>query len=593
MKKRIVSMLLVLCLVLAQLPALAVKALEEPIITGISITVDGVTYTEGDVIIKPDSTISYTITGTNLNQQMAYSLAHAQGITSIMGIGGCWDVDATGTTLTRDYSDRISHFYNCDNFRVYYTNDSDERIYTDLYLTFDGGPEPAQITDLDFIVDGVTYTEGNVPISPGSEVIIVVHGTKLYNINNNYVIDTPNTYLQVECTVIDAEHAITYNAPGVWFEGAVDYPITYTQDLWAHTITSDITVTYQGLPKGPPEITGVAINVDGVTYTEGNVIVRPDSTVYFIVTGLNLDNTNQQQIIDTPLAYLPLYTIELEDNTTYPYVTYPSVFQGGTNYRITYTNDAWATTINTDIYVTYKDTPDVWTLTADTETQLSLTGDLYVDLNGFDLSGSIALNGHKVYGMDSATNAYTSDAMGHFSCTDENGNAIIPERFYTAENRMRYMTIETENGYTFHRFYMGITKLSLNPNVTGFGYKAEFYGDEMVRAQIQAIGYKLWLAEDNVVSKTTTFKNKLTLRLENFDVPNCGETPVNACVCITLTDGTVLESATVSYSMRQMVELINDSTDDFENVTLQRIARMIQNTQPMETWQVENILAAL
>jgi hypothetical protein len=136
-----------------------------------------VTYTEGDVTIKPDSTVSYTITGTNLDQQMSYTLAYAEGITSIMSVGGNWTANATGTTLTRDYSDRISHFYRCDHFRVYYTTNENEKVYTELYLTFDGGSEPAQISELAFIVDGVTYTEGNVLIKPGSEIYIVIHGT--------------------------------------------------------------------------------------------------------------------------------------------------------------------------------------------------------------------------------------------------------------------------------------------------------------------------------------------------------------------------------------------------------------------------------
>lgn len=358
MKKRIISILMVLCVVLAQLPVIAFAAPEAPTITGISITVDGVTYTEGNVIIKPDSTVSYTVTGTNLNQMMSCSFAHAQGVMSIISVGAGWTVDTTHTKLTRDYSDRISHFFRCDNFQVYYDTESGERVYTDIYLTFDGGPEPAQITDLDFIVDGVTYTEGNVTIKPDSEVFVIVHGTKLYNINRNYVIDTPTTYVSLECTSLDTENTITYQAGANWFQGALDYPITYTQDLWATTIVSDITVTYEMEYVGEAEITDLAITVDGVTYTEGNVIIRPDSTVSFIVTGLNLQNANQSQIIDTPIVFLPLHSIPLQEDGTYLYVTYASVFTGASNYNITYTNDSWATSVATDIYVTYQEGPN-------------------------------------------------------------------------------------------------------------------------------------------------------------------------------------------------------------------------------------------
>ena len=220
---------------------------------------------------------------------------------------------------------------------------------------------------------------------------------------------------------------------------------------------------------------------------------------------------------------------------------------------------------------------------------LSLTEDLYIDLNGYSLSGTIITNGFKVYGMDSTTNSYTCDQIGYFSCVDENGNAIIPESFYTTEDMMRYMTIETENGYTFHRFYPGITNISLAPSVTGFGYKAEFYGDEMVQAEIASIGYNLWLTEDVVISRTSAFKNTLILRLKNFDVVNYGETPVNACVTITLTDGTVIESATASYSMRQVVEQLNESATDLDEAKLSAVASMIANNPTMQSWKVEKI----
>lgn len=222
-------------------------------------------------------------------------------------------------------------------------------------------------------------------------------------------------------------------------------------------------------------------------------------------------------------------------------------------------------------------------------TGLCLTEDLYIDLNGFDLSGMIALNGHKVYGMDSTTNEYTCANMGYFNCVDENGNAITPESLYTATDAKRYMAIETESGYTFHRFYLGITKLSLDPSVVGFGYKAEFYADEMVQTQIDAIGYNLWLTEDRVIDRTTAFKNTLTLRLINFDVENYGETPVHACATVTLKDGTVIESATASCSMRQMVERINESYTELDADKLFAVENMIADHVPMQDWLVENV----
>ena len=66
-------------------------------------------------------------------------------------------------------------------------------------------------------------------------------------------------------------------------------------------------------------------------------------------------------------------------------------------------------------------------LSKDTDVDLSLTQDLYVDLNGYSMNGTIQTNGFKVYGMDTSTDNYTCGNMGYFSCVDAEGNAIVPE----------------------------------------------------------------------------------------------------------------------------------------------------------------------
>ena len=154
------------------------------------------------------------------------------------------------------------------------------------------------------------------------------------------------------------------------------------------------------------------------------------------------------------------------------------------------------------------------------------------------------------------------------------------------------MAIETEDGYSFHRFYLGITNVSLAPNVTGFGYKAEFYGDEMVQQQIASIGYNLWLTEGHVANRTIEgFRNSLTLQLKNFDVGNYGETPVNASVSITLADGTVIESSVTSMSMRTMLENINAQYDKYSDVQLSAVKAMIEKYAIIKSWDTENLFA--
>ena len=228
-------------------------------------------------------------------------------------------------------------------------------------------------------------------------------------------------------------------------------------------------------------------------------------------------------------------------------------------------------------------------LLTDVSEDISLTGDLYLDLNGNDLSGTMTTNGYKVYGMDCTTDAYTCAQMGTFLCTDAQGNAIVPQAHVKNADLKRYLTIQTEKGYTFHRFYLGITQVSLAPNVTGFGYKAEFYGDAMVRTQIASVGYNLWLTEDRVISKRADFKNSLTLRLKNFDVENFGEALVNANVFITLNDGTVIESGVSAMSMRQMLETINTDYRVYSQTQLDAVKAMIEKYPIMKTWDTAEL----
>ena len=220
-------------------------------------------------------------------------------------------------------------------------------------------------------------------------------------------------------------------------------------------------------------------------------------------------------------------------------------------------------------------------LLADSQEEIT-ADDLYLDLNGHSLS-KVTVTG-TLYGMDSATNGYTASGakietvVGQYAAHYRNADA------------KRYMAIAEGEGVSFHRFYMGITNVSLKPDAVGFGYKAEFYGDEAVQTQIASVGYNLWLTENLVVTRTADFKNVLTLRLKNFDVANYGEAAVNASVMITLVDGSVIESGVTSYSMRQMLELISSQFDAYTMVQKKAVQAMCLAQEATHSWNIANIL---
>ncbi|MBE6982203.1 MAG: DUF2927 domain-containing protein [Ruminococcaceae bacterium] len=239
-------------------------------------------------------------------------------------------------------------------------------------------------------------------------------------------------------------------------------------------------------------------------------------------------------------------------------------------------------------------------LTKDTQFDVSLKQDLYIDLNGFDLTGTIRTNGYRVYGMDSSTDGYTCDKMGIFSCLDENGKAVVPVRQFKSDRyttAKRYMAVETSEGFTFHRFYLSITKVSLRTGKTGFGYKGVFYGDEMVLEQIESAGFTLNLqGKDTCITRSLDGRDlemgrEYSLSLNHFDILQYGTIPVNASVFIKLRDNTVVQTGAVSHSMQSMLQLICQRIADFNKAQINAIQEMLSPMEAVVTgWGIDAIL---
>lgn len=218
---------------------------------------------------------------------------------------------------------------------------------------------------------------------------------------------------------------------------------------------------------------------------------------------------------------------------------------------------------------------------------------LKLDLNGHNMDGKLITNGNTVYGFDSTTDSYTCDRIGFFACTDETGNPVVPKLQYKLHNgntQKRYLAISSEAGYSFHRFYLGITHITLKPSETAFGYKAAFYGDPMVQDQVTSLGYHLWVTADKKLEcKKDRFQNQLTLRLRDFDVVHFGETPIYASVFMTLKGGILVETARTSTTMRQMLETIDQDHQKYSSAQLTALQAMIAKYPIIQTWNTGNL----
>ena len=191
--------------------------------------------------------------------------------------------------------------------------------------------------------------------------------------------------------------------------------------------------------------------------------------------------------------------------------------------------------------------------------------------------------------------------MGYFSCVDAQGNPVVPQTYVKSEHTgsvKRYMTVPTENGYSFHRFYLGITHINLSTATTGVGYRAVFYGDAMVKGMLDAqnaFGYTMQLdgcVPVRVYKPADAFVSgkAVTLRINGFDAERYGEVPLHAQVMLKLKDGTVIESTEHTVTFRSVIESVNDNFLNFTAAQLKAVRGLITANPVTEQWNVANIL---
>ena len=237
-------------------------------------------------------------------------------------------------------------------------------------------------------------------------------------------------------------------------------------------------------------------------------------------------------------------------------------------------------------------------LTGDVNEQVTIPSGVCIDLGGNKLSGVTVESGALF--IDSTTDTYQSNLAG--SLVPAAGAPSAQTKF----SSKYYMTVENNGAYSFHRFYAGITKITLKPTTVGFGYKATFAGSEEVKAALSgstAYGYRMWLDEDNKITRGYAASRfggtqEVTLRIDNFLDPALTATEnqdradqkVYACAYLRLVDGTYIESAPVSYSFREMLELTNKNFVSYSETQQNALLNLsAQFSGSMISWDIHNI----
>ena len=188
--------------------------------------------------------------------------------------------------------------------------------------------------------------------------------------------------------------------------------------------------------------------------------------------------------------------------------------------------------------------------------------------------------------MDSTTDGYSGEKAGRMALS-----GCTPELYFKSDitgTVKRYLAVQDGTGCSFHRFYLGITHLTLRPATDGVGYKAVFYGDGQVLAAVASMGYTVQLGDfaPRTASAGTVVSGKaLTLRIDHFDAERFGQTELTASVFLKLKDGTVISSTPCTMTLRGLFEQLDMNTLTQSQQTLLRA--MIDRSPVIRTWGVE------
>ena len=121
------------------------------------------------------------------------------------------------------------------------------------------------------------------------------------------------------------------------------------------------------------------------------------------------------------------------------------------------------------------------TLLTENAVDLTVTGDTYIDLNGYDIIGVTVEDG-TLYVSDSKTDDYTV-ADGDFgTVTGITGSVKAAEG---------YLAVTEAEAVSYHRVDLSLNSMSLRPAVAGVYYNSNFAGDEKVAAQVESYGVAL------------------------------------------------------------------------------------------------------
>ncbi len=216
------------------------------------------------------------------------------------------------------------------------------------------------------------------------------------------------------------------------------------------------------------------------------------------------------------------------------------------------------------------------TLLADSAESVTAQKDLTLDLNGFDLNKLTLSNGCTLTLKDSATDDYTGDY----------GKVTVVGQV-TGSNG--YLPVSESGKYSAHRYDLSLTHITLKPALDALGYKAVLLGDDMVKAQVNQMGFTL-STEYATVTRSKAGVSQVTLRLQNILGCDGGEVAVTGTAFVEFKNGLTVTTGDYTTSMRQVLERINDQWDTFNADQQAAVKAMLAKfSDAVSGWNIPNI----
>lgn len=249
---------------------------------------------------------------------------------------------------------------------------------------------------------------------------------------------------------------------------------------------------------------------------------------------------------------------------------------------------------------------------------VSISKDIYLDLNGHDVTGEVTVTGGTLYVLDSQTDDFTvEDDAGYGVIRNVTGNiAGVPAEASCAEDG--YLMAQDSEGYSFHRIDLQIHTMTLRPDQAGVYYKSNFAGDEIVAANVSRYGVALSIkaipsaeniktacatsyftnfsAGNNGEGTSTLLKN--VMKTTNTQAVNEAQSkmPIYGRAYIQTCDGTYIFGESVSRNLQQQAEQVATDAvwNELTDAQVDASVLMYRKYTPiMRKWNVTNIESAI